>query len=376
MFRSSLRPRFLYQCKQQRFLFSPKNKQKSLFQQLKPFAKFSKSEYKLIGGSIILLLISSSVTMSVPFSMGAIIDIVLEKMEGPEVETSKPKETDSLLKKLLQTTGSLTGLFALLGGVFIIGAAANAGRQILMTSATERVITRLRNSLFSNIVKQDISFHDKNRSGELISRLSTDTVVVGRVLTSNIADGLRGLVMSVTGVGAMLYVNVDLTMTIMVIVPVVSVGSVLYGQFVRKLSKQTTDASAELTKFAEEKLSNIRTVRAFSQERNEVEQYKQRSEFVYDLGMRQGYASALFFSSMGFSGNMIILAILYYGGSLVQQGVVSIGELTSFFLYTIYVGSSLISLSTWFSDLNKGAGAGERMFQLLESKPTLESQGN
>jgi ATP-binding cassette subfamily B (MDR/TAP) protein 10 len=314
--------------------------------------------------------------MSVPFSMGAIIDIVLEKMGDDSVAKKEETTNNGLLKSLLQKTGSLTGLFGLLSGVFVVGAAANAGRQILMTCAAERVIMRLRNSLFANILKQDIAFHDKNRSGELISRLSTDTTVVGRTLTSNIADGLRGLVMSATGLGAMMYVNVDLTMTIMLIVPAVSAGSVLYGRFVRKLSKETTDAGAELTKFAEEKMSNIRTVRAFAQEKSEVLVYDKKSQNVYDLGMRQGYASALFFSSMGFSGNIIILAILYYGGSLVQQGAISIGELTSFFLYTIYVGSSLVSLSTWFSDLNKGAGAGERLFNLLDSKPALESRGN
>lgn len=75
------------------------------------------------------------------------------------------------------------------------------------------VITRLRTELFKKIIRQDIVFHDKNRSGELISRLSTDTVVVGKTLTNNVADGLRSLVMSITGLGAMLYVNVDLTVS-------------------------------------------------------------------------------------------------------------------------------------------------------------------
>ena len=78
---------------------------------------------------------------------------------------------------------------------------------------------------------------------------------------------------------------------------------------------------------------------------------------------------------MGFSGNVIILAILYYGGSLVQSDQISIGELTSFFLYTAYVGSSLVGLSSWFSSLNKGAGAGDRIFKLLESQSIIESTG-
>jgi ABC-type multidrug transport system fused ATPase/permease subunit len=161
----------------------------------------------------------------------------------------------------------------------------------------------------------------------------------------------------------------------MFIVPIISLGSAFYGRFVRKLAKETTDASAELTKVAEEKLSNIRTVRAFNQTNHEVANYQTKSSILYDLGIKQGNASALFFSTMGFSGNLIILAILYYGGSLVHLGQISIGELTSFFLYTIYVGNSFVSMVSWFSDLNKGAGASERLFSLLESKAVIEQSG-
>lgn len=84
----------------------------------------------------------------------------------------------------------------------------------------------------------------------------------------------------------------------MVIVPAVSAVAVLYGRFVRKLSKDTTDASAELTKFAEEKISNVRTVRAFSQESHESDRYISRAKDVYNLGMKEGIASALFFSTV------------------------------------------------------------------------------
>jgi ABC-type multidrug transport system fused ATPase/permease subunit len=276
--------------------------------------------------------------------MGAIIDIVMDKLgndaNSTNIEQEADKQTDSkkenIVGNLLKKTGSLTGLFTVLGVVFIVGASANAGRQILMTKASERVVMRLRNQLFHRLITQDVQFHDKNRSGELISRLSTDTTVVGRTLTSNIADGLRSFVMASSGLVAMVYVNTQLTLTTMSMVPFVAAAAVVYGRYVRKLSKDTTDASAELTNFAQEKLSNVRTVKAFTRETDEISSYNKKSENLFDLGMKEGYASALFFSSMGFSGNLIILAILYYGGSLVQTGVVSIGELTSFFLYTVY----------------------------------------
>ncbi|KAJ3309176.1 ATP-binding cassette sub- B member 10, mitochondrial [Boothiomyces sp. JEL0838] len=384
---------------QVRFNSAKAKKPKSLKEQLMPFWPYAKPETKIVIASIGLLLVSSAVTMSVPFSMGAIIDIVMADAGADTADFDKPKLGDNsgvdpvgfmnsknnstLLKSLLEKTGSLTALFSVLVGVFVVGAAANAGRQILMTKASERVITRLRNTLFNRVMKQDIAFHDKLQSNELISRLSTDTVVVGRTLTNNIADGLRSLVMAGTGLGAMLYVNVQLTMTIMLIVPAISIAAVTYGRYVRGLAKKTTDASAELTKLAGEKLQHLRTVRAFAKETTEIEKYNGanfrynvKAENVYNLGMQQGYASAAFFSLMGFSGNIVILAILYYGGSLVNSGLISIGELTSFFLYTIYVGSSLVGLSSWYTDLNKGAGAGDRIFSLINQPSFIEKTGN
>ena len=211
-----------------------KEPKKSLFGQLIPFLKFARPEFRLVGGSLVLLLISSTVTMSVPFSMGAIIDIVMEDLDAPKsssvFQVADENSHKELVKSLLAQTGSLIGLFSFLGGVFVIGAAANGGRQVLMAKASENVIKRLRNELFSRMITRDIMFHDKNRAGELISRLSTDTAVVGKTLTSNIADGLRSMVMSTTGLGAMIYVNPSLTMTTMSLVPVISIISMFYGR--------------------------------------------------------------------------------------------------------------------------------------------------
>lgn len=279
-------------------------KPSSLFNQLRPFLKFAKPEIKLVGGSLVLLMISSAVTMSVPFSMGAIIDIVMEKLGDQETIQKlkdEPESQTTILKRLLLKTGSLNSLFGVLVGVFVIGAVANVGRQVLMAIATGRVNNRLRNSLFEKLISKDISFHDVNRSGELISRLSSDTIVVGSTLTQNVADGFRSLVLSATGISAMLYVNVDLTITTMCIVPLVAGVAVIYGKYVRKLAKITTDAAAELTNFAEEKLGNIRTVRAFSKETTEIRNYNQKSDIVYDLGIKEGIASALFYSSVIFN---------------------------------------------------------------------------
>ena len=208
----------------------PKEPKKSLSQQLQPFLKFARPEFPIVGASLVLLLISSSVTMSMPFSMGAIIDVVMENLDDKIDHLEEKGGQNELVKSLLVKTGSLTGLFTLLGGVFVVGALANGGRQVLMAKASENVIKRLRNKLFSTMITRDVKFHDMNRPGELISRLSTDTAIVGRTLTSNIADGLRSLVMTGTGLGAMIYVNPSLTLTTMSLVPIISLVSFFYGK--------------------------------------------------------------------------------------------------------------------------------------------------
>lgn len=222
-------------------------------------------------------------------------------------------------------------------------------------------------------MRQDMSFHDGNRTGELISRLSTDVVIVSKSLTNNVSDGIRALVMSSVGLSAMCYVNLSLTLTMLMIVPPVSLGAVYYGKYLRRISKKTTDESAKLTRLAEEKISNLRTVRAFAQEPKEIENYHDQANEVFKYGMKEAYASGIFFGMAGLSGNLIILAILHYGGTMVHDGLITVGDLTSFFLYTAYVGTSVMGLSNWYAEMNKGVGASSRLFALLAAESEIES---
>lgn len=354
----------------------------SFIKQLGRFVVIARPEFKIVGIAIGLLIVSSTVSMSVPFSMGAVIDIVMENSrrkdgqaienQGTDQQVQTIGQSSKTLRDKIKSIGSLNQIFGTLISIFIVGALANTGRNILMKSASERIITRLRTTLYSRLLRQDISFHDANRSGELISRLSTDTVIVSKSLTNNVSDGLRALVVTTVGIGAMVYVNLELTLTMMMIVPPISAGAVIYGRYLRKISEITTDASADLTKIADEKLSNIRTVRSFAQEANEMKRYNDQAEVVYQYGMKEAYASGIFYGAAGLAGNLTIISLLYYGGMMVQIGTITVGELTSFFLYTAYVGSSLMGLSSWWAELNKGVGASTRIFGLIDGESKIE----
>lgn len=127
----------------------------------------------------------------------------------------------------------------------------------------------------------------------------------------------------------------------MLVVPLVSGFGILYGRYVKNLSKKTQTALSEITKLGEERISNIRTVQAFAKEKTESKRYFERVMGVYDLAKREAIASAVFFGGAGLSGNLAVLAVLWYGGQMVMSNAITIGDLASFMLYTAYVGTSL-----------------------------------
>ncbi|OZJ01380.1 hypothetical protein BZG36_05702, partial [Bifiguratus adelaidae] len=245
--------------------------------------KLARPEARYLGLGVCFLLISSGITMSVPFSMGKIIDIV-----------TNPGQTTFLNLSLPQ-------LFVILSGVFCIGALANVCRVLIFRITGERIIQRLRNDLYKAILKQEMGFFDRERSGDLISRLTVDTSVVGKSLTQNISDGLRALATSTVGLSMMIWVSPHLTTIMMTIVPPVAFFAIYYGRYVKDLSKRTQTALGEITKVAEERVGNIRTVQAFAKEAAEATRYSLRVQDVFALAKKEAFASGFFFGGAGLS---------------------------------------------------------------------------
>ena len=224
----------------------------------------------LIVVAILLLCISSGVSMSIPFSIGKIIDIA----------TSKTPIND--LFGL-----SLPKFYVALGVVLCVGSACNFGRVILLRIIGERTAAFLRSRLYEKTIRQDATFYDSNRHGELISRLSNDTTVAAKSITQNVSDGLRAIVSGIAGFGMMAYVSLPLTGLMSIIVPPLGILGVFYGRYVRKLSKRTQRALGELTKVSEERLGNVRTVQAFNGEIQEVHRYNKKIRDLFDLGKKE-----------------------------------------------------------------------------------------
>lgn len=318
----------------------------------------AKPEYKNLAGAIGLLFISSAVTMSVPFCMGKIIDIIYTSSQNPA-----------------QMVDTLTYVCKILCGVFLLGGTANFGRVYLIQISGQKIIKRLRERLFSSILRQETAFFDRTRTGELINRLSADTILVGKAVTDNVSDGLRAVAQSLAGVSMMFYVCPKLASIVLGIVPPVAIAIVMYGRYLRSITKKTQDSLAQSTQVAEERISNIRTVRAFGQELKEIKMYADSVLDVFKLAKKEAVARAIFFGFTGLSGNVIMLAVLYSGGMMMTDAQITVGDLTSFLLYAGFVGISFGGLSSFYSELMKGIGASGRLWQLIDRTPTIPLSG-
>ncbi|KAF2843064.1 ABC transport system ATP-binding protein [Patellaria atrata CBS 101060] len=317
--------------------------------------KIARPEAKTLGIAVVFLLVSSSITMSIPFSIGKILDIA----------TQSEDQKGTLFGLDLQT------FYIALGSILAVGAAANYGRIIILRIVGERIVTRLRSQLYRRTFIQNAEFFDANRVGDLISRLGSDTIIVGKSITQNLSDGLRSFVSGAAGLSLMGYVSLKLTSILALMFPPVAIGAFFYGRAMRNLSRKIQKNLGTLTKVAEERLGNVRTSQAFAGEIQEVGRYNRQVKRIFELGKREAIISATFFSASGFAGNLTVLALLYVGGGMVKSGAISIGELSSFLMYTAYAGSSLFGLSGFYSELMKGVGAASRLFELQDRNPTI-----
>lgn len=258
--------------------------------------------------------------------------------------------------------------------MFIIQAVFGAIRAWLFTVASERVVARLRNRLFMALLGQEIGFFDQSRTGELTNRLASDTTVLQNTVTVNVSMALRYIVGAVGGTIMLLWMSPRLTVIAVAVVPIIAVSAAIYGRWLRSLSRKVQDALALSTSIAEEALSGVRTVRAFAREEAEGERYAEAVETSYQLAARRALAMGIFQSVLGFAGFSTIALVVWWGGSLVIEDRMTVGDLTAFLIYTGLIAVSLGALSGLYSDFMRAIGASQRVFELMDRDSDLETE--
>ncbi|CBI15325.3 hypothetical protein VitviT2T_026034 [Vitis vinifera] len=316
---------------------------------------------KLVLATIALLIASTS-SILIPKFGGKIIDIVSREIITPEQKT----------EALNAVKNTILEIFL----IVIVGSICTALRAWLFSSASERVVARLRKNLFSHLIQQEIAFFDITRTGELLSRLSEDTQIIKNAATTNLSEALRNLSTAFIGLGFMFATSWKLTLLALAIVPAISVAVRKFGRFLRELSHKTQAAAALAASIAEESFGAIRTVRSFAQEAYEISRYSSQVEETLNLGIKQARVVGLFFGGLNAASTLSVIVVVIYGANLTINGSMSPGALTSFILYSLTVGSSVSGLSGLYTVAMKAAGASRRVFQLLDRVSSMPKSGN
>lgn len=335
----------------------------SSFGDVRRLFRLAKPETLQIILALVLILISSSVSMTIPTIVGKLLDIAKDKHD--EEGTDEEKESPKIF-------GMNTKQFCIaIMGIFVVGAAANAGRVVILKITGERLVARLRTRTMKAALDQDATFLDTNRVGDLISRLSADASIVAKSVTQNVSDGTRAIIQGFVGFGMMSYISWQLTSVMVLMIPPLGIMAIIYGKKIRNLSRQLQTAVGGLTKVAEEQLGATKTIQSYVGEKNEIHRYASEVRSVFNIGLKEALTSGAFFGSTGLVGNTALLALLMVGSNMIQSGSMTVGDLSSFMMYAVYTGSSMFGLSSFYSELMKGAGAAARVFELKDRKPLI-----
>ena len=257
----------------------------------------------------------------------------------------------------------------------IVQSAAVALRFWFFSVSGERIVTRLRQRLYRTIMKQEVAFFDERRTGELTSRLSSDTGVLQSAVSANISMLLRNGAQVVGGVGFLFATSRILTALMLAIVPAVAVGAVVYGRRLRKLSKEAQDALAAAAEVAEESISGLRTVRSFAAEEMEGDRYATAVERSFSLSQRRATNASIFMAAASSASFIAAALVFWYGAGLVMGGKMTVGELASFLVYTLFVAFALGALADLWAEFMRALGAAERVFELIEREPAIPPHG-
>jgi ATP-binding cassette subfamily B protein len=265
-------------------------------------------------------------------------------------------------------------------GWFFAAAAVFGGfaalRYYLVSWLGERVVADIRTRVYDRVIRMDPTFFETTRTGEVLSRLTADTTLVQSVSGVSLSIALRTTVNLVGGLVMLALTSVQLTVYIMLGIPVVILPMIVVGRRIRSQSRDTQDRVADTSSLADETLNAIQTVQSFTLEPLQSERYGHAVADSFKAAVRRVRTRA-FLTAMGIT--MVfgaITIILWAGSRAVLAGAMSGGELAQFLMYSVFVGSSAAALSEVWGEVQRGAGAMERLSELLVATPTIRAPEN
>ena len=333
---------------------APGERKKSSLATLKglvPFLAPYKRQFALAG---VALLVAAGATLAIPYAFRQMIDL------GFGATGSKSAEHIDLY-------------FLALFGVAIVLAVSAAGRHFIVSWLGERVTADIRDAVYRHVVTQSPQFFEITRSGEVLSRLTTDTTLIQAVVGTSISMALRNALLFVGGLAMMFVTSVKLTSIIVVMLVVVVLPIIAFGRRVRALSRNSQDRVADASAMAGEILNAMSTVQAYTHEKIEANRFGVSVERAFTTAVRQIRARSLLTMVSIVLVFGAIVFVLWLGAHAVIEGTMTGGSLGQFILYSVFVAGAVGALAETLGEAQRAAGATERLLELLAAKSPIES---
>ncbi len=323
----------------------------AVLRQLAPFL----APYKLrLAIAAIALLVAACATLAMPLAFRQLIDLGFASGD-------------------IARSQHVNLYFIALFGVSVVLAVGTAVRFFFVSWLGERVTADIRNAVYSHVLRQDPRFFETLKSGEVLSRLTTDTTLIQTLVGTSISMGLRNVLLFVGSLVMMLVTSTHLASIIVGLILLVMAPIVLFGRRVRKLSRASQDRVADTSALAGERLNAIQTVQAYAREAYESQRFAQASEDAFGAAVSRvrarstltALAIVLIFGAIVF--------VLWMGAHEVLAGRMSAGTLAQFILYATIVAGATGALSEVLGDVQRAAGATERLLELLSVQPSIRA---
>ncbi len=316
---------------------------------LRALARYLKPYWRQAAGASIALLTAAGTVLAIGMGLRHLVD---DGFAGND-----PAVLDTALLTLL--------------GVVVVLAVATFCRSYLVAWVGERVVADLRRDVFAHILKLSPSFFEVTKTGEILSRLTTDTTLIQTVVGSTVSVALRNLLLFVGAATMLLVTSPRLTGLVVLVIPLVLLPILLLGRRVRRLSRAAQDRVADVGAHVEESISAVRTVQAFGHEAIDTEEFAVRVEdafrtAIHRTRVRASLAVIVIVLALG-----SVCTILWLGGRDVMTGAISPGDLSAFVFYAVLAAGALGALSEVIGDLQRAAGATERLMDLLAARPEI-----
>jgi ATP-binding cassette subfamily B protein len=324
----------------------PNNKNLSILLELLTFIK----PYKFkVAAALIALVLTASLTLSVGQGVRVLID-------------------QGFAQQSTQELGSAIGFILLITVLISIG---TFFRFYLVSSVGERVSADIRLAVFNHVITLHPSYFETNGSGDIMSRITTDTTLLQSIIGSSFSMAMRSALMCVGAIIMLFATNIKLTLIVLASVPFILVPILFYGRKVRALSRQSQDSMADVGSYAGEAIEQIKTVQSYSRESQEKSFFAEEVERAYTIGRKRVKQRAILIAGVIVIVFSAISGMLWVGGSDVINGAMSAGDLAAFVFYAIMVASSLATISEVMGELQRAAGATERLIEILQVESNI-----